>query len=80
MKTRVSTKQMKFKADLPHFRKSRPDILTVIQLEGDLCSAEMEAVLLRIFLLRNQRLPELMWGSLLGDLGISFFALDCMWP
>jgi len=74
-KTRVSAEQKKYKAELIRYREGRSDSATVIQFEGDLRSAEIEAALRRIALLRNQR--QLAWvrGSLFSDLGIRF-ALD----
>jgi len=75
-KARVSAEQKKYQAELARYREGRSDTATVIQFEGDLRSAEIEAALRRIALLRNQR--QLAWvrGSLFGDLGITFSMSD----
>jgi len=75
-KTRVSAEQKKYKAELARYREGRSDTATVIQFEGDLRSAEIEAALRRIALLRNQR--QLAWvrGTLFSDLGITFSMPD----
>jgi len=71
-KIRVKAEQKKYQAELARYREGRSDTATVIQFEGDLRSAEIEAALRRIALLRNQR--QLAWvkGSLFSDLGITF--------
>jgi len=75
-KARVNAEQEKYQAELIRYREGRSDTATVIQFEGDLRSAEIEAALRRIALLRNQR--QLAWvrGSLLADLGITFSMSD----
>jgi len=75
-KARVNAEQKKYQAELVRYREGRSDTATVIQFEGDLRSAEIEAALRRIALLRNQR--QLAWvkGSLFSDLGITFSMSD----
>jgi len=75
-KARVDAEQKKHQAELLRYREGRSDTATVIQFEGDLRSAEIEAALRRIALLRNQR--QLAWvkGSLFSDLGITFSMSD----
>lgn len=70
-KARVSAEQRKFQAEFARYREGRSDTATVIQFEGDLQGAKIEAALRRIALLRNQR--QLAWvrGTLLSDLGIT---------
>jgi len=71
-KVRVATEKKKYQAELARYREGRSDTATVIQFEGDLRSAEIEAALRRIALLRNQR--QLAWirGSLFRELDIKF--------
>ncbi len=75
-KFRVSAERKKYQAELARYREGRSDTATVIQFEGDLRAAEIEAALRRIALLRNQR--QLAWarGSLFSDLGITFSMSD----
>jgi len=71
-KIRVTAEKKKYQAELTRYREGRSDTATVIQFEGDLRSAEIEAALRRIALLRNQR--QLAWvrGLLFRDLDIKF--------
>ncbi|MDQ6959430.1 MAG: TolC family protein [Mariprofundaceae bacterium] len=70
--SRVSAEQKKHQAELVRYREGRSDTATVIQFEGDLRAAEIEAALRRIALLRNQRQLAWVQGSLFSDLGITF--------
>ena len=68
---RVAAEKKKYTAELQRYRAGRSDTATVIQFEGDLRTAEIEAALRRIALLRNQR--QLAWirGTLFSELGVS---------
>jgi len=68
---RQAAEQAKFYAELDRYRESRSETSTMIQFEGDLRAAEIEAALRRIALLRDQRQLSWVQGTLARELGIA---------
>lgn len=68
---RVAAEQQKFAAETARYRDGRSDTATVIQFEGDLHQAELQAELLQLSLRLARH--QLAWstGTLLADLGVT---------
>lgn len=69
-RSRVQAEQQKFDAELARYRDGRSDTATIIQFEGDLHGAELQAELLQLSLALARH--QLAWstGVLFAELGI----------
>ncbi|MFQ5582619.1 MAG: TolC family protein, partial [Mariprofundaceae bacterium] len=69
---REAAEKLKFEAEVKRYREGRSDTATIVQFEGDLRIAALQAELQRISLLQAER--QLAWsqGTLLQQLGITY--------
>ena len=67
---RMHAEQKKFAAEVARYKAGRSDTATLIQFEGQLLAAQVEASLRRLSLLRNLRQLGWVEGVLLDELGV----------
>ncbi|MDQ7010570.1 MAG: TolC family protein, partial [Mariprofundaceae bacterium] len=77
---REKAERLKFEAEIQRYREGRSDTATIIQFEGDLRIAALQAELQRIILMQAEK--QLVWaqGLLLKQLGISFLSASAKQP
>lgn len=68
---RQQAERIKFNAEIARYREGRSDTATLIQFEGDLRNAELQAALQDIQIQLAEKQIELATGSMLSSLGIT---------
>jgi len=77
---RVAAEKQKFEAEMSRYREGRSDTATIVQFEGELHAAELQAELQLLSLLLADKQYAWTKGVLLEDLGVQIPAYESVTP